>query len=59
MQGKKALIKNVLVYNESLSRFGRSGEVIRDKSTEKVEIEDKIGFQNLQKINKNMNKIFN
>lgn len=53
------MIKNVLAYNESLSRSGRGGKVIKNKSTEEVEVENKTGFQELYKINEKMNKIFN
>lgn len=42
VQGEKAWIKNVLAYNESLSRPGGGGEVFGDQSTE--EARDKAGF---------------
>lgn len=59
VQGEKALIKNVLAYNKSLSKPGGGREVIGDKLTEEVEVEDKTGFQELQGINERVNEIFN
>lgn len=47
MQGKEAVIKNVLVYNKSLGKPSKDREIIEDKSTKKIEIENKIGFQEL------------
>ena len=57
VQGEEALIKNVLAYNESLSRPGGGGEVIGDQSTE--EVGDKTGLQELQETNERVNEIFN
>lgn len=47
VQGKEVLIKNILTYNKFLSKPGRGRKVIRNKSTKKVEIKDKTGFQKL------------
>ncbi|MCJ1348014.1 hypothetical protein MMC31_006244 [Peltigera leucophlebia] len=61
IQGEEALIKNVLAYNESLSRPGGSGEVIADHSTEEVEaqaLHPTTMFQELQGTNERVNEIF-
>lgn len=57
VQGEKALIKNVLAYNESMSRPGGGGEVIADHSTEEVGAQ--AAFQELQGTNERVNEIFN